>query len=92
MKVGQTALVRYINAGYYPQKIDFGGLTASVVASDGRPLPTAWNTTSIEASSAERYDCIFKPTTTGSYTVTIQYLHWITGKVLGTARTKINVT
>ena len=92
MKVGQTALVRYINAGYYPQKIDFGGLTASVVASDGRPLPAAWNTTSIEASSAERYDCIFKPTTTGSYTVTIQFMHWITGRVLGTARTKINVT
>lgn len=92
MKVGQTALVRYICAGYYPQKIDFGGLTASVVASDGRPLPTPWNTTSIEASSAERYDCIFKPTTTGSYTVTVQFIHWITGKVLGTARTKINVT
>ena len=92
MKVGQTALVRYINAGYYPQKIDFGGLTASVVASDGRPLPTPWSTTSIEASSAERYDCIFKPTTTGTYTVTVQYLHWITGKILGTARTRINVT
>jgi FtsP/CotA-like multicopper oxidase with cupredoxin domain len=92
MKVGQTALVRYICAGYYPQKIDFGGLTASVVASDGRPLPTPWNTTSIEASSAERYDCIFKPTTTGTYTVTVQYVHWINGKVLGTARTRINVT
>ena len=92
MKVGQTALVRYINAGYYPQKIDFGGLTASVVASDGRPLPTPWSTNSIEASSAERYDCIFKPTTTGSYTVTVQFFHWITGAVLGTARTRINVT
>ena len=92
MTVGQTALVRYICAGYYPQKIDFGGLTASVVASDGRPLPTPWSTTSIEASSAERYDCIFTPTTTGSYTVTVQYLHWITGAVLGTARTRINVT
>lgn len=92
MKVGQTALVRYICAGFYPQKIDFGGLTASVVASDGRPLPAPWNTTSIEASSAERYDCIFKPTTTGSHTVTVQFIHWITGKVLGTARTRINVT
>ena len=92
VKVGQTLLVRYINAGYYPQKIDFGGLTASVVASDGRPLPTPWGTTSIEASSAERYDCIFKPTTTGTYTVTVQFLHWITGAVLGTARTRINVT
>ena len=92
MKVGQTLLVRYINAGYFPQKIDFGGFTASVVASDGRPLPEVWNTTSIEASAAERYDCIIKPTTTGTRTVTVQFLHWITGAVLGTARTRINVT
>lgn len=92
IKLGQTLLVRYICAGYYPQKIDFGGLTASVVASDGRPLPAAVNMTSIEASSAERYDCIFKPTTTGSWTVTVSYYHWITGKLLGTAKTRINVT
>ncbi len=92
MKLGQTALVRYICAGFFPQKITFGGLTASVVASDGRPLPAAWSTTSIEASSAERYDCIIKPTTTGTYTVTVQFLHWITGAVLGTAKTRINVT
>lgn len=92
LKVGQTGLIRYICAGFYPQKIDFGGLAVSVVASDGRPLPSAWSTTSIEASSAERYDCIFTATTTGTWTVTIQYLHWITGKVLGTARTRIVVT
>ena len=92
MKVGQTLLVRYINAGYYPQKIDFGGLTASVVASDGRPLPAAENMTSIETCAAERYDWIIKPTTTGTRTVTVQFLHWITGAVLGTARTRINVT
>lgn len=91
MTLGQTLLVRYICAGYYPQKLDFGGLTASVVASDGRPLPQAWNTTSIEASSAERYDCILKPTSRGTWTVTISFYHWITGKVLGTARTKITV-
>lgn len=91
MTLGQTLLVRYICAGFYPQKISFGGLTASVVASDGRPLPTPWSTTSIEASSAERYDCIFKPTAKGTYTVSIQYLHWITGAVLGTAQTRIVV-
>ncbi len=92
VKVGQTLLVRYICAGFLPQKISFGGLTASIVASDGRPLPTAVNATSIEAASAERYDCIIKPTTTGTYTVTIQFFHWITGAVLGTAKTRINVT
>lgn len=91
MNRGQKLLVRYICAGYYPQKITFGGLTASIVASDGRPLPQAVNATYIEASSAERYDCIFQPTTAGTYTVTINYYHWITGAVLGTARTRINV-
>jgi FtsP/CotA-like multicopper oxidase with cupredoxin domain len=91
MTLGQTLLVRYICAGYYPQKIDFGGLTASVVASDGRPLPQPWSTGSIEASSAERYDCIFKPTNRGTWTVTISFYHWITGAVLGTARTQITV-
>jgi len=92
MTLGQTLLVRYIVAGFFPQKISFGGLTASVVASDGRPLPAAQSVTSIEACSAERYDCIIKPAATGTYTVSVQYLHWITGAVLGTARTRINVT
>jgi FtsP/CotA-like multicopper oxidase with cupredoxin domain len=91
MQKGQRLLVRYICAGFHPQKIDFGGLTASVVASDGRPLPQAWQTKSIEAHSAERYDCIFQPTTTGNWTVTITFYHWLTGAVLGTARTRINV-
>ena len=91
MNVGDTLLVRYINAGYYPQRIDFGGLTVNVVASDARPLPEVWSTTSIEASAAERYDCIIDATTAGTWTVTVQFLHWITGAVLGTARTRINV-
>lgn len=92
MKLGQTLLVRYICAGFHPQKIDFGGLTASVVASDGRPLPQAVNVTSVEAHSAERYDCIIKPTQTGSWTVTVTFYHWRTGAAMGTARTRINVT
>lgn len=91
MTLGQTLLVRYICAGFYPQKISFGGLTASVVASDGRPLPAAWNTGAIEAHSAERYDCIIKPTSRGTWTVTVQFFHWRTGAVLGTAKTRITV-
>ncbi|MHB9117491.1 MAG: multicopper oxidase domain-containing protein [Burkholderiales bacterium] len=91
MTLGQTLLVRYICAGYFPQRITFGGLTATVVASDGRPLPTPIYPTSIEACWAESYDCILKPTATGTYTVTVEFMHWITGAVVGTARTRINV-
>ena len=91
MNVGQKLLVRYICAGYYQQKVDFGGLTASIVASDGRPLPKPVNTKSFTAVSAERYDCIIQPTRRGTYTVSFDILHWITGNVLGTARTRITV-
>ncbi len=92
MSLGQTLLVRYIAAGYYPQRITFGGLTATVVASDGRPLPNPVSMTSIHAVAAERYDCIFTPTATGVYDVTVEFLDWVTGNTLGTARTRITVS
>lgn len=91
MNRGERLLVRYICAGYMPQRIRFGGLTATVVASDGRPLPQSIQVTQLEAVSAERYDCILTPTRSGTYTVEIDINHWITGQVLGTARTRINV-
>jgi FtsP/CotA-like multicopper oxidase with cupredoxin domain len=91
MNAGQRLLVRYICAGYLPQRIRFGGLTAQVVASDGRPLPKPFMATQLDAVSAERYDCIIQPTRTGVYTVEIDITHWVTGAVLGTARTRITV-
>ncbi len=91
VEVGQTLLVRYICAGYLPQRIRFGGLTASIVMSDGRALPRPVEVTSLEAGSAERYDLIFQPTQTGVYEVTVDTLDWVTGEVLGTARTRITV-
>lgn len=91
MNRGQRLLVRYICAGYMPQTINFGGLSAEVVASDGRPLPESINVTEMDAVSAERYDCIIQPSQPGTYTVEIDIKHWITGNILGTARTRINV-
>jgi len=91
MSRGQALLARYINAGYYPQRINFGGLTAKVIASDGRPLPRSFQAQQLETSSAERYDLLFTPTRSGQYTITVEYLHWVTGAVLGRARTRITV-
>jgi len=91
MNRGETLLVRYINAGFLPQTIRFGGLTGSIVASDGRALPIAESVTSIDSVSAERYDVIITPSSTGTYTVEIDIKHWVTGNVIGTARTRITV-
>jgi len=91
MRRGERLLVRYICAGYLPQQIRFGGLTASVVASDGRPLPRPVQVNRLDAVSAERYDCIIQPSRRGDYTVEVDIRHWVTGQVLGTARTRITV-
>ena len=91
MALGQTLLVRYITAGYYPQRINFGTLAATIVASDGRPLPTPVATSSFSTTAAERYDVIITPTTAGVYPVVIEFLDWVTGAVRGTATTQITV-
>jgi FtsP/CotA-like multicopper oxidase with cupredoxin domain len=91
MSLGERLLVRYINAGYLPQQIRFGGLIANVVASDGRPLPTPVQVDRLDTVSAERYDCLFQPTRRGDYIVEADVRHWVTGQVLGTARTRISV-
>ena len=90
---GQKLLVRYICAGYLPQHIRFGGLTATVVSSDGRQLPQFFQATELRAVSAERYDCIFDTSNVspGTYIVEADIIDWISGNVLGTAKTSITV-
>jgi FtsP/CotA-like multicopper oxidase with cupredoxin domain len=91
VKVGDSVLARYICAGYHPQRLDFGGLKGTVHISDGRVLPNAIEVTELRAHSAERYDIIFTPTETGEFIITSEIRHWVSGEVLGTARTKITV-
>lgn len=91
VEVGQKLLARYVCAGYHPHHLDFGGLTGTIYISDGRELPNPLKVTSIDAVSAERYDIIFEPTERGEYIITCDIKDWITGKVLGTVRTNINV-
>ena len=91
MALGQTLLVRYITAGYYPQRINLGTLEANIVASDGRALPTPVLSSGFSTTAAERYDLIITPTTSGVYPVVIEFLDWVTGAVRGTATTQITV-
>jgi hypothetical protein len=45
---------------------------------------------------AERYDLILNPASRplakGVYSVTLRFLHWITGNVAGVARTTVTIT
>jgi FtsP/CotA-like multicopper oxidase with cupredoxin domain len=95
MKSTDTLLIRYVNAGYLPQRMRFpSGLTGTLIASDGRPLPKPIvidSNSFLETVSAERYDIIIAAPTAGVYNIEFDIQDWITAKVLGMAKTVITV-
>jgi hypothetical protein len=46
----------------------------------GRPLLTGI----IKSGAAEKFDFLLRPPAAGSYTISIQFLHWITPEVVAT--------
>ncbi|MFV1984933.1 MAG: multicopper oxidase domain-containing protein [Thiohalomonadales bacterium] len=103
VQVGQTLLIRYINAGFLPQLADFAGLNVEIIASDGHgfrnadgtPKPVAMPGSKLETVSAERYDILYTATAAdklkngGEHVIKFNIKDSVTDKVLGIARTKV---
>lgn len=101
-KVGQTILLRLVNAGYTRQEYRIG-LPVDVVAMDGAPLGVGafgrysqpFSRTANEPftfTSAMRHDLLIQATEPGKFPLECRMLHWVTGRELFTARTFINVS
>jgi FtsP/CotA-like multicopper oxidase with cupredoxin domain len=102
VKVGQTLLIRIINADYIIHRISLE-IDAEVISADGRAfgvpplmqysrpylLPAG---SSFKLTSAMRNDLIVKPTRVGVYNITIEFLNQITSELLYTATTPITVS
>jgi FtsP/CotA-like multicopper oxidase with cupredoxin domain len=99
--VGQTLLIRVVNADYLIQQFTLG-IDAEVIAMDGHalgvpPLHQYSRTfrlpanTPFRLTSAMRWDLIVKPTATGVFPATVEFLNQITGQHLYTAHTTITV-
>ena len=99
--VGDTVLVRLLNACYAVQEYRIGA-DALVIAEDGRalgvpPFGQYSEPFSIPAgqpfqlTSAMRYDILVRPTKPGPITFQVDYLDWIAGTVRGRATTAILV-
>ncbi len=86
MDVDQTLLLRLVNiGGYLPHRFIFNGLPATVVSSDGCPLPTQDAVLDLTVYPGERYDVIIKPEEVGRYRVDIEYLSIYDGSIQGKA-------
>ncbi len=86
---GETILVRGVNIGYLPALIQFGGLSFSVIASDGRPLVETISVTAWKVAAGERYDILLILPESGIYEATVDYFNIRDIAVIGTAQTQI---
>jgi FtsP/CotA-like multicopper oxidase with cupredoxin domain len=101
----QPGLLRMLNGVYMPIVARFGGgLRGEIIAHDGRPLrdtsrrpspPISVTTDKLAIGTAERYDVRLRPPAGAvkgdSFPITVDFLHWITGAVLGTQTTTVEV-
>lgn len=100
-KVGQTVLIRYIDATYTINEIRFG-LPTQIIAEDGYPYgvpPRGQYSHPVDLAAGEpiritaamRGDVLIRPTQPGQFPCTIDHFHWVSGRKLYTATTFINV-
>jgi FtsP/CotA-like multicopper oxidase with cupredoxin domain len=101
----RPGLLRVNNATYMPTVIRFGGgLVAEVIAHDGRALrdtttkpspPVSLRTDRLGFGAAERYDMRLRPPAGAKpgdlFSVTVEWQHWITGRVLGQRTAPVRV-
>lgn len=99
--VGQTILVRVLNAGYTIQEYTIG-MPAEVIAMDGHPLGvppahsyshpfTLATNQPFRLTSAMRHDLLITATQAGRFRARVDFIHWVSGKRLFTAETSIDV-
>ena len=86
---GATVLLRVIHMAYAPALVSLGGLTFSVIASDGRPLPQPIQATSYLMTTGERYDILLTMPAAGVSTARIDYYNIRGTAVVGSAVTTI---
>ncbi len=65
--VGETVLIRLINAGYEEHPFHMHGHHFKVIATDGRPLPAPIEKDTINIGQGERYDLLVTFTQNGEY-------------------------
>jgi FtsP/CotA-like multicopper oxidase with cupredoxin domain len=101
---GETVLLRVLNAAYTKLRLRLpAALNAEVIAMDGKvlggeehmsysqPFALAELDHVVELTTAQRWDLLVSQVPAGEWIVEAEYRHWISGEVLGRARTRLVV-
>ncbi|MDW7711998.1 MAG: multicopper oxidase domain-containing protein [Deferrisomatales bacterium] len=101
---GDTILLRILNAAYTRARFVFpSSLAAEVIAVDGKalggsghrsysqPFPLSELDHRFELTTAQRWDVLIPNAPAGEWEVGVEFRDWISGALLGRARTRITV-
>lgn len=83
-RVGEPVLFRVANIAYSVVRYVFPpGTNATVHMSDGRPLPTAFTTDTLELYPGERFSVLLEPTSAMEDTIFVEHYSMINGELVG---------
>lgn len=88
----ETIYLRTANIGYYKNSIVFPPeLNATIIDSDGRPLPSPIKNDTLEVMPGERFGVLLKCASTYSGTIAVSYLNMNTDSVWNTQKVPVNI-
>jgi len=83
--VQEIMYLRLANIGYYGNQFIFPtGLNANIIASDGRPLPAAYNSDTLELLPGERYGILFEANSEFIDSIQVNYFDLNNGNTINT--------
>lgn len=89
---GEFIYLRLANIGFYDNYYVFPpSLQAQVIDSDGRPLPSAFNTDTLYVSPGERYGVMLNPNAQLIDSIPLNYIDLNTGQVANTQYIDVNI-
>lgn len=90
---GSRVLLRLINYGNMPARVNLGGIPFEVIASDGRPLKTAiTGQTTWVIMPGERYDLLIVMPAAGTRSATVSFQNIRGTTTVGTVETSVTST
>lgn len=85
--------MRLANIGNFTNRIIFpSALNASIIDSDGRPLPNAINNDTVMIMPGERYGVMLNPHTQFTDSVSISYINMNTDSIWNTQQVPVNIS
>lgn len=89
---GQTIYIRTANIGYFKNRIVFPPeLNATMIDSDGRPLPSAIKNDTVELMPGERFGVLLKPITTYSGNIQVGYMNMNTDSLWNIQKVPVDI-